>query len=307
MPVVRAATLIISDDEFLASEALDAVRREADELGYAREEIEAGDHGALLYALGTPSLFDAGRLIVVRNAHDLGTESVELIARWAADPSHEIALALVASGAKADKIAKGFGKPVHVVKALAPAPWDTAKWLAARVRAHGRKISTDGAQAIVDSVGTDLRELAAASDQLLLDVDGAIDVEIVRSRFHGLESKVYEFVDAVLDRDQPQALMRLRSLIENGENAIGIVTQLARQLRVVAAVKDGPRLPPEALARELGARPGQVKRAFRQARNFDAADIRRAYRLVADTDLALKSETQDDLILDLLVEEITRR
>ncbi len=304
---MRAATLIISDDEFLASEALDAVRREADEHGYAREEVEAGDAPALLYGLGTPSLFDAGRLMVVRSAQDLPAESVDLVARWASDPQPGTAVVLIASGAKADKIAKALGKGVHVVKAPAPAPWDTAKWLSARVRAHGRKISHDAAQAMVDAVGTDLRELAAAADQLLLDVDGGIDIDLVRSRFHGLESKVYEFVDAVLERDRAQALMRLRSLIDNGENAIGIVTQLARQLRVVAAVKDGPRLAPEALARELGARPGQVKRAFRQARNFEPSEIRRAYRLVADADLALKSETQDDLILDLLVEEITAR
>lgn len=302
---MRAAMLIISDDEFLASEALDAVRREADAEGFAREEVEPGDEHTLLYALGTPSLFDAGRLIVVREAQDLTPGSVELIARWAADPHPAVALALVASGAKADKLAKALG--LHVVKANAPPPWETAKWLAARVRNHGRKISPDAAQAIVDSVGTDLRELAAVADRLLLDIEGSIDVEVVRSRFHGLESKVYEFVDAVLERDQSQALMRLRSLIDNGENAIGIVTQLARQLRVVAAVKDGPRTAPEALARELGARPGQVKRAYRQARNFESGEIRRAYRLVAEADLALKSEDQDDLILDLLVEEITRR
>ncbi|MCA1832772.1 MAG: hypothetical protein LC750_08605 [Actinobacteria bacterium] len=196
---------------------------------------------------------------------------------------------------------------MSVEKHAAPAPWDTAKWLAQRVRSQGHKISPEAAQALVDAIGTDLRELAAAADQLSQEHDGVIDVRSVGARYHGLESKVYEFVDAVLDRDQQQALKRLRSLTEHGENAIGIVAALARQFRIVAAVKDGPKLPAEVIARELGARPGQVKRAFRQARNFDAADIRRAFRLMTDGDLALKSEDQDDLILDLLVEEITSR
>ena len=305
---MRPATLIVSDDEFLAAEALDEIRTETTAAGYAREEVDASDATALLYALGTPSLFDAGRLIVVHDAQDLNAEATDIVARWVADPGPGITLALVANAnTKADKLAKALGKHVHLVKSSAPAPWDTAKWLADRIRKRGRKVSPEAAHVIVDALGTDLRELAAAVDQLLDEVDGAIDVATVKERFHGLESKVYEFVDAVLERDPPQALKRLRSLIDQGENAIGIVAALWRQFRVVAYVKDGPRLPPDALAREIGVRPGQVKRAFRQARNFEPNEIRRAFAALADADVALKSENQDDLVLDLLVEEITAR
>jgi len=305
---MRPATLIISDDEFLASEALDELRHEATGEGFAREEIDASDATALLYALGTPSLFDAGRLIVVHDAQDLPADAVEVVVRFAKDPSPGVVLALVANAnTKADKLVKALGKTVHLLKSAAPAPWDTPKWLADRIRRRNRKVSPEAAQIIVDALGTDLRELAAAVDQLLDEIEGAVDVATVKERFHGLESKVYEFVDAVMERDQPQALKRLRSLVDQGENAIGIVASLWRQLRIVAAVKDGPRQSPEAVARELGVRPGQVKRAFRQARNFDAEDIRRAYVLLSDADVALKSENQDDLVLDLLVEEITAR
>lgn len=304
---MKAATLIVSEDEFLAAEALDAIRRDAEAAGFAREEIDPGAAHGLLYALGTPSLFDAGRLIVVRDAQDLPKEAVETIAAWAANPHEGIVLALIAAGAKADKLAKALGSGVAVQKIAAPPPWETAKWLAQRVRGRQGKISPEAAGALVDALGTDLREIAAAADQLLQENDGVVDVRLVGTRFHGLESKVYEFVDAVLERDQSQALKRLRSLIEHGENAIGVVAALARQLRLVAAVKDGPRMPAEAIARDMGARPGQVKRAFRQARNFEPSEIRRAYRLLAEADLALKSEDQDDLILDLLVEEITSR
>lgn len=303
---MRPATIIISDDEFLASAALEEIRREADEAGFAREELAGADAHSLIYALGTPSLFDAGRLIVVPDAQDLPKEAVEVVVRWAADPGSGVSVVLVAeANARADKLAKALGSAAQVVKATAPAPWETAKWLAARVRQHGRRISPEAAQALVDAVGTDLRELAAAAAQLLAESEGSIDIALVQSRFQGLESKVYEFVDAVLERDRTQALLRLRSLIENGENPVGIVVQLGRQLRIVAAVKDGERRPAEAIARDLGARPGQVKRAFRQARNFEPHEIRRAFKLLADADLALKSETQDELLLDLVVEELT--
>jgi DNA polymerase-3 subunit delta len=305
---MRPATLIISDDEFLASEALDRIRQEATAAGYAREELSGDDPTALMYALGTPSLFDAGRLIVVRDADDLGADAAMVVARFASDPQPGVALALVAdAGAKADKLAKMLGKAVEVTKTLAPPPWETTKWLAQRIRERGRKISPEAAQVIVDALGTDLRELAAATGQLLDEFDGPIDVASVKERFHGLESKVYEFVDAVLDRDGPQALKRLRSLVEHGEHPLVITAALWRQMRIVAAVKDGPRLPAEQVARQLGVRPGQVKRAFRHARFFDADQLRRAFERLAEADVALKSEGQDDLVLDLLVEEITAR
>lgn len=305
---MRSATLIVSDDEFLGSEALDEIRRQAAEHGYAREEVGAADATALLYALGTPSMFDAGRLIVVLAAQDLSAEAVEIVSRWAADPHPSVSLALVAeAGAKADRLAKALGKAVHPVRATAPAPWDTPKWVAERIRKRGRKVSPEAAQMIVEALGTDLRELASAVDQLLDETEGAIDVAKIGARFHGIESKIYEFVDAVLDRDQPQALKRLRSLQEHGEKPTGIVAALWRQLRIVAIVKDGARRPPEVIAREIGVRPGPVKRAFRQARNFEADDIRRAYAALAEADVALKSESQDELILDLLVSGITAR
>ncbi len=305
---MRPATLIVSGDEFLASEALGELRTEATEAGYSREEIPAGEAQALAYALGTGSLFDAGRLIVVRDAQDLPAEAAQTVVRWIAGPTPGIVLALVAvPGAKATRLVKALGDGIDRVTPAAPAPWETAGWIAARIRRRGRKVSGEAAQALVDALGTDLRELAAAADQLLDETEGAIDVARVAARFQGLESKVYEFVDAVLDRDRVAALKRLHSLAEQGENPIGIVAALARQMRLVAAVKDSEPRAAEAIAREFGGRPGQVKRAFRQARNFSADEIRRAYRLLADGDLALKSEEKDELVLDLLVDEITER
>ena len=50
-----------------------------------------------------------------------------------------------------------------------------------------------------------------------------------------------------------------------------------------------------------------MKRAMRQARGFGPREIRRAYRLLADADVALKSEEDDPLVLELLVDEISAR
>ena len=64
-----------------------------------------------------------------------------------------------------------------------------------------------------------------------------------------------------------------------------------------------------ALAKELGVSPGYVNRSYKHGRNFDAGEIRRVFRLLADADLALKGgmlgeDNPPELVMELLVSEI---
>jgi DNA polymerase-3 subunit delta len=169
-------------------------------------------------------------------------------------------------------------------------------------------MAREAAQALVEAVGTDLRELATALDQLMSSVDGPIEVVDVQRLFRGLETELWNFIDAVFDRDRSGAHARLQTLLARGENAIGITTALANQLRIIALVR-GERRPAPALARELGVKEGKLRRALRQAKNFGPEDIRRAFRLLADADVALKGgergeDEPAEIVLELLVAEI---
>lgn len=303
---MRPATLILSEDDFLAQEALDHLRAEAVAQGYLAEEVDAGDSQAFGFTIETQSLFGGGRFVLVRGAEELSAEAVQALASWLKDPSPGIVLVLVASGAKGAKLAKLFPADT-VTKSASVPPWKVAEWVQTRVRSRKRKITPDGAEALVEAVGVELRDLAAAIDRLLETTRGEIDSDAVSEQFHGVEARIYQFVDSVFDRDLSMALKRLRSLIEHGENLIGLLASLARHLRVVAMVS-GDRRPAQAIAAELGLRgDGPVKRAMRQARNFSPEDIRRAYRLLADADLSLKSEEEDPLVLELAVGEIASK
>ncbi|MBI4729999.1 MAG: DNA polymerase III subunit delta [Acidobacteria bacterium] len=305
----RAApvTLVVSGDEFLASTALADLRAELERHDFATEVLPASDPAAIAYGLDTPSLFGGGRLVVVPDADDLKAPALEMISRWAADAPAGVRLALVA--ARGARLKKSLGAVADVIEVEAPPPWEVPRWVAARLRAAGRRVSPEAAQALVDAVGTDLRELASAAEQLLSSTDGAIDIAAVTRLFRGLESQAWTFVDAVLGRDRPAALRHLGALLGQGENPIGLVAALARQLRTVALVRDSERRPAAVIAKELEVKEGAVKRAFRQARAFGPEDIRRAFRLLADADLALKGGERGEgeppeLVLEMLVAEI---
>jgi DNA polymerase-3 subunit delta len=303
----RPITLVVSGDEFLASAAVARIRAEHESAGFSIEE-HSGDVQPLLYALDTPSLFGEGRLVIVRDADALTAAALQRIAEWAASEPEGVRLALTGSGAKIKKALSGVA---DVVAETAPPPWEVPRWVVARVRARKRQISPEAAQALVDAVGHDLRELSSAIDQLLTATQGPVDVPAVHSLFRGLESQVWVFVDTVMDRDRRGGLRHLHALLGQGEHPLVLVAALARQMRTIAAVRGRDRVPAAAIAKDLGVKEGSVKRAFRQVRRFDDTEIRRAFRLLADADLSLKGgdtgfeDEPPEMVMELLVAGIT--
>ncbi|HVL91101.1 MAG TPA: DNA polymerase III subunit delta [Actinomycetota bacterium] len=305
---MRPVTVILASDEFVASESLDRLRAEAAAEGLVAEEIDPGDPQAVRYALDTPSLFGGGRFVLVRDAHTLDEDAQDAIEAWAKNPADGVVLALMASGTTAAKLSKRFPAGA-IIKAESVPPWKAAEWAVKRAKEKGRRMSGPAAAALVESVGSDLRDLAAAIDRLVETSKAAtIELDQVQERFTGVESKVYQFVDSVFDRDLPLARKRLHGLLDQGENPIGLLAALARQLRVIAYVSGNDGRQAAAIAKDLGLKgEGAVKRAIRQARGFNPARIAKAYRVMADADLAMKSEGDDPLVLELVVDEIAAR
>jgi len=304
---VKPVRIIATADSFLAGLELDPLRAKARERGYAEEEVAASDAVGIANALETGSLFDAGRLVIVRDADDAKEPSLKAMARWAADPSPDTRLVLLCqTAAAAKRVAKALGDAAEIRTPDDVPPWEAPGWVTKRARSLGRRITAEASKALVEALGTDLRELASALDQLIASApsDAVIDAATVQMQFRGIESRIHEFVDALFDRDRTQALRRLRALLSHGESPILIVASIAAQLRILAMLSGTERRPAAAVAKELGIKEGPVKRAMRRSRNFTPDELRRAYRGVADADLAFKSEDDDPLVLELLVDEI---
>lgn len=275
--------------------------------GYAVEEISTQDMHAVFYALDTQSLFGDGRFVIARgSASDVDGEA-ERLAAWAESPPPGVAAALVLG--KAAKLKKALGARADVIEVEAPKPWETADWLVRHLKGHGRAMSRDAANALIEAVGTDLREVAGAAEQLTMATSGSIGVDTVTRMFRGFESQLFTFLDAVLQRDRSSALKHLGALMKSGDHPLVIMQGLSKQFRAVAAAREAGRTPAAALAKELSVSVGYVNRAVKHGRNFDAAEIRRVFRLLADADLALKGgergeDQPGELVMELLVGDI---
>jgi DNA polymerase-3 subunit delta len=302
---MRPITLIASESEFLADLEHRDLRSQAEARGDSIEELDVDDPIAVSFALGTPSLFGDGRLLLLRGDVKALERHVDALVRFAAAPLEGTHVLIVASSAKT--LAKKLGSGVETIEIAAPKPWDTDKWIIKHAKGLGRAIDASAAKLLVETLGTDLRELAGAIETL--SIGGAIDEAAIAASYHGHDAALFTFLDHILERNRAGALRDLNSLLAGGDHPLVVHAALVKQFRTLAAIF-GLRDHEQPSPKELDVAPGYLKRANKAARRFDADTIRRCIIALAEADLALKGgfdgeDVPEALIIELLVLELT--
>ena len=121
-------------------------------------------------------------------------------------------------------------------------PAERIDFVRSEIRRAGGTTTPDAVAALVDAVGSDLRELASAASQLVADTGGMVDENAVR-RYHRGRADVTGFTvsDAAMAGDLPAALESLRWAVGVGVAPVLIADALADGVRTVAKVLRRPR------------------------------------------------------------------
>jgi len=305
-------TVVLGEEELLAERAVaDAVGAAVGELG-AETTVEEVRAGALpdgfAMDLATASLFGGGRVVVVHDAETLDATARSAVLGAARDPSPGTVLVLRAAGV--GRQAKFFKKvQQHAAVKLADRlkPSERMSWLRSEVRRLGRQADQAALAALVDTVGQDLRELAGAVAKLHVAVPPPAPLtaaHVAEFLSQTADRGVFELTDAVFAGDAATALGHLESLLGQGEDALGLLGMLARQLRLLLKVADHPGAPASQVAQLLGpgTRDWQVERARRQARRFRPEDLRRGLDVIAEADAEVRNGSLPPrLLLELVV------
>ncbi|WP_037907726.1 DNA polymerase III subunit delta [Actinacidiphila yeochonensis] len=294
-------TLAVGQEELLLDRAVREVvtaARAADPDTDVRELAPEQLQPGTLAELVSPSLFAERKVIVVRAAQDLSADSVKDVRAYFAAPAEETVLVLLhAGGAKGkallDAARKAGAREVACPKMTKPA--DRLAFVRQEFRALGRSATPEAAQALVDALGSDLRELASACSQLAADVDGTIDVETVARYYTGrAEATGFEVADLAVTGRAAEALERLRWAVSVGQPLPGITFALASGVRSIGRLASAPRnANPGQLARELGMPPWKIDRVRQQMRGWSAEGVSDALRAVAEADAAVKGGGAD--------------
>ena len=236
-------------------------------------------------------------MIVVTAAQDVRAEPWRVMAPFVADPDPTISLVLAhPGGAKGKALLEAVvAAKAPVVSCTAPArPEERVQFVRAEVRRVRGEITPDAAAALVDAVGTDLRELASVAAQLTTDCGGRIDAAAVTAYHRGkAEVNGFAVADLAVVGKLGEAVEMVRWALSVGAPPVVLADALADGVRSVAKVVDHPRGSGYELASSLGMPPWKVERAQRQARGWQSVHVAEALRTVAVLNADVKGEAVD--------------
>jgi DNA polymerase-3 subunit delta len=259
-------------------------------------DVRAADLGPGEFSqLTAPSLFGDGCLVIVRSAHDASKAVAAELTRYAAAPAPGVMLVVTHAG-------PAKGKALLASLAAAGAPRIDAvpvrrfserlDFLRSEFGRAGRKADEAGLRALLDAVGTDLRDLAAACSQLADDTTGVISQAVVTRYYRGrAEATGFTVADRTVEGKLADALEQLRWALATGVSPVLIVSALAQGVRGLGRVGSAPRgKGAEALAAELGMPPWKIDRVRQQLRGWAPDGVARAHAAVAAADAQVKGE-----------------
>jgi DNA polymerase III subunit delta len=290
-------SVVTGDEELLVERAVARLvaAAGADAAAGVREVAAARLAPGELAAVTAPSLFDAAPVVVIRDAQDAVKEVAEELAALAGDPPASVALVIThAGGAKGKALLSrltGHGAQVAAYPKLTRIG-DRMTFIREEFRAEGRRIDDGGVRALIDALGSDLREIASACAQLAADTTGVIDQSVVTRYYRGrAEAGGFAIADRAVEGRLAEALEHLRWALAVGVSPVLITSALAQGVRLIGRVGAASRAQPAAaLAAELGAPPWRIDKVRQQLRGWTPDGIARAIAAVAVADTQVKGE-----------------
>lgn len=294
-------TLLQGGEALLADRAISQVISKFKGATVTQLESSELELGTITDALA-PSLFGDARIIVVKEIQDLAAELGEEITTYldAQDESVELVLwhkGGVKGKALLEKIKKV--KPTIIPCDVLKKDGEKSDFIRGEFKRLGRTISTEAVQALIDALGSDIRELGGACSQLAADVVAGkmIDESDVLKFQNGrIETTGFDVADAALDGARDVALIALRNALATGTDPVLITSALAGSLRTLAKVSGAPRGAKSFdLAGPLGLAPWQIDKARRQLSKWTPATLAGAVVAVAQADADIKGAAVDPI------------
>lgn len=297
--------LVLGEDEFLAERATKKIIAEAGD-GVEVSTLRAGEVSEGEIAMVTsPSLFAEDRVVLVKNTELAGKEPTEILLQACVNPAPGIVLIIQHTGGGRQKsLVPKFKKiaEVHEVNPLNDGQRRT--WLTEEFRSHGVRPTPDVVAAVLESVGSDLRELASAVSQLVADTDGEITVAAVREYYVGVaEVAGFDIADQAVGGRADRALASTRRALQLGISPVTIAAALAHKVGDIAKLY-GVRGNPEQIARTVGMHPFVAKKTMQVARQWSGRAVSEAVVIVADLDAEVKGQGGDE---EFALENAVRR
>lgn len=264
-------------------------------------------------AAQTLPMFAERRVVLVKKGGDLPAAAMEILLSYLQDPSPGTCLVLQAEkidGRK--KFFAEFKKRGELVEFKRPYENQLGPYVRDEVRAAGKKIDGAAADLLGYLVGNNLQELVSQIEKLCVycgkkELIGIADVKAIVSDTK--VENVFEFTDALGDKDLGQALRMLTSLLRDGEAPLRILGAVSRHYRQIWQVREllDRKVPSGELAKASGINPYFLKKVTDQARNYKVSELKLVFERMLELDVAFKSGGMADALFERFVIEACKK
>jgi DNA polymerase-3 subunit delta len=308
--------VLVGTERLLIERVVDAVRKAIDSMGAPGFNVEVFDGKGLdaarvISAARTLPMMADTRLVLVRHVDAMTPTEQTNLAEYLNDPSESTCL--VATATKLDgraKLAKAAKKKGVLIDAKPLRGRELREFIRAEATAREHNIAPQAIEALLDAVGDDLAAIDDAMERLSLFVGAGqrIDADAVMMCVTRIRvESIWSLVDAIGLKDRRKGIAAAQSLLDDREPPLRLLAMVARQLRIVARMREAlsEGLRPQDAAKRAGAPPFKASDLTESARRFTADSLGRAFTLIAETDRALKgSKRPPDVILQDAVLEL---
>jgi DNA polymerase-3 subunit delta len=341
---LRPAYVFVGDEVFFRKRCREAIVQhlvppELRDFSLFEFDLGETDLAEILDRARTPSLMAPFQVFFVRGVKHLfgrgsNEEKLSAIEQYCKDPNPDAVLIFAADHIsipadarrmdmtdrdRYERIRDTLGQYCGIVELARVEEGEAVRWLGEHCATQGIKIDGDAARELVDALGGDMMMISNELEKLTLYVGekkritlGDVETMVLAAK----QRSLYELTDAISSKDRVRALEVLDAILSTGEGeeaAIGHLYMLAKTFRQMLVILErnvrDQRMLWAALWQGFRVPPFAADDIIKQARRYKSKrELTRAIRLVAKTDLALRSNpvskrlALEKLVLDLTAE-----
>ncbi len=251
------------------------------------------------------------RLVIVKNIDRLNPTGKALLIKYAARPSPQTTLILVANRSDLKKFHKDLLKVAQGVQFKALTERKLFQWILEEFERRGKRITPRAAQLLLARSGRSLQEISNEINKLVQFSKNVQEIdESAVENLVGISKafNIFEVWDSVGEKKFMRSVAIVRQMLELGESPIYIVTMLTSYFTKLLRIKtlQAKGLPAKQIASQTHTPPYFMDKYFRQARNYSETKIAVNFAYLLAADQNLKSHYQNQrLIMDLLLYRLT--
>ncbi|MES3038569.1 MAG: DNA polymerase III subunit delta [Bdellovibrionota bacterium] len=237
------------------------------------------------------------RTIIVKNAEEIDDDDL---------PQIEKDLTAIAQPPLVILMSEGFDKKRRAFKLLTtkclscefkpPYENQIPQWIHYMAEQKGLKITAEAVHSLLHLTGTNLGELDAEMEKIVqfISPSKVIEEDKVREVLgRTRHDSVFSFIEELYSRNHVNALVMMADLLGQGQNEIGLMSLLARHLRILLQIQQGSKegLRGAQLAQKAGVSPYFLNKYLQQSHFWPTADLHTLLARLAETETELKSSS----------------